>query len=57
MRWHRMGVDDGGHGVGRVMDAVDEFEAEGDQEGHPSNKNGNQVMTGMPDWAISLCKL
>ena len=36
----RVGVDDRGHGVGRVVEAVDELEAERDQQGQGQQQIG-----------------
>ena len=37
---HCMRIDDGCDGIGRVMEAVDEFEAERDQQRHPKEQKG-----------------
>ncbi|MCY1460531.1 hypothetical protein D9M71_780980 [compost metagenome] len=35
-----MGVDHRGHRVGRVVKAIDELKAQGDQQGHPEQQEG-----------------
>ena len=40
-RWHRLqglGVDDRGHGIGRVMKAVNDFKSEGNEQGGEQQK-------------------
>ncbi len=40
MRRQRVGVDHGGHGVGGIVEAVDELEAQGNQQGYAQEQEG-----------------